>query len=264
MPPPIGRPLGSFTARVTALRARGTAGEAAAWWELGCLLEDGDIDGRGRVRIAPDLRGAFRAFRRGAESGDDGALLNLGVCYDTGQGTRRDRAAAWRCYQRLWRRTRDGSAANNLATWHRDRGNLRLAVAWYRRAADARDGDAHVTLAYCHYYGLGTTKSTARALRELDHADRTSDITPYGHEEALYLRAVVRLDRGRRSDFAAAMSLLRQAAADSDYPEAEAVLADIAAGAVPTPCRCRRHLARTVKGQAHCPVHSRKRIRPGR
>ncbi len=251
MPPPIGRPLGSFTARVAALRARGTAGEAAAWWELGCLLEDGDIDGRGRVRIAPDLRGAFEAFRRGAKGGDDGALLNLGVCYDNGQGTRRDRAAAWRCYQRLWRRTREGSAANNLATWHRDRGNLRLAVAWYRRAADARDGDAHVTLAYCHYYGLGTTKSTARALRELDRADRTSDITPYGHEEALYLRAVVLLDRARRSDFGSCHVAAAPSRDRLDYPEAEAVLAaiELAPPLPSTPCRCRpARLPATVNG----------------
>lgn len=257
MPPPIGRPLGSFTARVAALRARGTAGEAAAWWELGCLLEDGDIDGRGRVRIAPDLRGAFEAFRRGAKGGDDGALLNLGVCYDNGQGTRRDRAAAWRCYQRLWRRTREGSAANNLATWHRDRGNLRLAVAWYRRAADARDGDAHVTLAYCHYYGLGTTKSTARALRELDRADRTSDITPYGHEEALYLRAVALIDGARRRDQRRALKLLQLANRDGDYPEASALERQIMAGVELAPCRCRRHQDRSTLGQAACPQHPR-------
>ncbi len=244
-----------FAARAATLRARAYAGDASAWWELGCLLEEGDIDSQGTVRAVPDRRAAFRAFRRGAEGGDYDALLNLGVCYDNGTGTRRDRAAAWRCYHRLWRRTKHGAAANNLATWHRDRGNLRLAFSWYRKAAAAHDGDAHVALAYGYYYGLGTTKNLGRALRALDRADHTNDITPYGQEEALYLRAVVLLDRGRRGDIVAATSLLRRAAADGDYPEADAVLADIARGMVPTPCRCRRHLARTVKGQAQCPVH---------
>lgn len=177
------------------------------------------------------------------------------MCYDNATGTRRDRAKVWRCYHRLWRRTQQYAAANNLATWHRDGGNQRLAFSWYQKAADAGDGDAHVALAYAYYYGLGTTKSVARALRELNRADHTNAITRVGQEEALYLRALVRLDRGRRGDIVAATSLLRRAAVDGDYPEANAVLTDIGRGTLPTPCRCRRHLARTIKGQAQCPLH---------
>ena len=134
-----------------------------AWWELGCLLQDGEVDGRGAVLVAPDHRGAFLAFRRGARAGDDGALLNLGVCYDNATGRRRDRVKALRCYLRLWRRTQQCAAANNLATWHRDGGNQRRAFSWYQKAADAGDGDAPVALAYAYYYRLGTTKSLARA-----------------------------------------------------------------------------------------------------
>ncbi len=146
-----------------------------AWWELGCLLQDGEVDGRGAVLVAPDHRGAFLAFRRGARAGDDGALLNLGVCYDNATGRRRDRVKALRCYLRLWRRTQQCAAANNLATWHRDGGNQRRAFSWYQKAADAGDGDAHVALAYAYYYGLGTTKSLARARSAL-HRPRTRPI----------------------------------------------------------------------------------------
>ncbi len=214
--------------------------------------------------MLPDRRGAFLAYRRGAEAGDDGALLNLGVCYDNATGTRRDRAKAWHCYHGLWRRTQQHAAANNLATWHRDGGNQRLAFSWYQKAADAGDGDAHVALAYACYYGLGTTKSLERALRELDRAGCSNTITPFGQEEALYLRAVARLDRGRRGDIVAATALLRRAASNGDYPEADAVLTDIGRNRIPTPCRCRRHLARTVKGQAQCPLHRPRHRRSAR
>jgi TPR repeat protein len=254
----------SFAKRAAALRSRASAGDAEAWWELGCLLKDGEVDGRGAIPVPPDHRGAFLAFRRGAEAGDDGALLNLGVCYDHATGTRRNRAKAWRCYHRLWRKTQQYTAANNLATWHRDGGNQRLAFSWYQKAADAGDGDAHVALAYAYYYGLGTTTSLARALRELDRAGRSNTITSFGREEALYLRAVARLDRGRRGDIVAATSLLRRAAADGDYPEADAVLTDIGRNRIPTPCRCRRHLAHTVKGQAQCPLHRSRHRRSAR
>lgn len=253
-----------YAARIASLRSRADAGDASAWWELGCLLQDGEVDARGAILVRPDHRGAFLAFRRGAEAGDDSALLNLGVCYDNATGTRRNRVEAWRCYHRLWRRTRHYMAANDLATWHRDGGNQRLAFSWYEKAADAGDGDAHVALAYAYYYGLGTTKSLAHALRELDRAGRSNAITPFAEEEALYLRAVARLDRGRRGDIVAATSLLRRAAADGDYPEADAVLTDIGRDRIPTPCRCRRHLAQAVKGQAQCRLHRSRHRRSAR
>ena len=251
-----------FAARLASLRSRADAGDASAWWELGCLLLDGDVDSRGRVRVSPDHRGAFRAFLQGAQGGDDNALLTLGVCYDNGTGTRRDRVAAWRCYQRVWRRTHHAAAAVNLATWHRDHGELRLAVAWFGKAADAGDSDAYVDLAYGFYYGLGTTQSTASALRALARAERATSITPYGSEEGRYLRAVILLDRGRRGDTTAAMSWLQRAAADNDYPEADAVPAALQRGVVPTPCRCRRHQRRSVPGQAPCALHSAQRRSP--
>lgn len=247
----------AFSTRVASLRVRASAGDASAWWELGCLLGDGDVDARGRVSTPSDHRGAFMAFRRGAELGDASALLNLGVCYDRGLGTRRNRAAARHCYQRVWRRTRDGAAAGNLATWYRDTDDHRRAMAWYGKSAATGDGDAYVDLAYACYYGLGTRRNVARALSALGRADHAPSISPYSREEASYLRAVILLDRGRSGDTATATPLLQQAAADGDYPEADAVLRELAEGVMPSPCRCRRHWKPTVRGQAPCPLHRR-------
>ena len=178
-----------------------------------------------------------RAFLRGAQCGDADALLNL------------------------WRRSKPGVAANNVATWHRDRGNQRLAFSWYRKAAAAHDGDACVALAYGHHYGVGTARHTPHALRALARAERAASISPYGLEEAWYLRPVILRDRGRRGDRAAATSWLRRAAADGDDPEAEVIFADIARGMSPTPCRCRRHLTRSVPRRAPCSRHPPNRWR---
>ncbi len=250
-----------FKTRLAELRARAGNGDASAFWQLGCLLDEGDVDGAGRVRVPPNRRGAFAAYRRGAALGDAAALLNLGVCYDNGEGTRRDRGAAWQCYQRVWRRTGDGAAANNLATWHRDAGNQSLAFSWYEKAASAGDGDAQVSLAYSYYYGIGVTRDAKRAVRSLDRADRAESITPLGREEAQYLRAVILLDRQPAGDIDDATALLRKAAADGDYPEAVALLDDLAQGETLSPCRCRRHWKRALGGQVACPLHRRHRRR---
>lgn len=242
----------TFATRLARLRNMAQAGNADAWWILGSALDDGEPDGRGGFRVRPDLRGAFDAFSRATRGGHRTAWLSLGYCHDTGRGTRKDPAAARRCYTRCWRATAHPGAASNLGTWYRDRGRLRDAVRWYRRAALFGDGEARLTLGYCLYYGLGVRTNLAAALACWRDLDDTPNITPYGREEAWYLRAVAHVDAGRRT---LAASLLMQAAADGDYPEADDLLAQLRAGNTPVPCRCRRRLDRRIRGHARCERH---------
>lgn len=242
----------TFRERMARLRARARAGDAASWWLLATALDEGDADDRGAFGIRPDRRAAFRAYTRAAQRGYKAAWLNLGVCYDTGRGVRRNAATARRCYARAWRLTALPSAAINLGTWYRDRGQLREAVRWYRRAALFGDGEARLTLGYCLYYGLGVRRDRDAAIMCWRPLDDTAWITPYGREEAWYLRAVAHADAGRRR---LAMTLVSRAAADGDYPEADALLAELTAGETPTPCRCRRHMPRPTRGQARCAQH---------
>ena len=223
-----------------------------SWWLLASMLDEGVPDGRGEFTVGPDLRGAFRAYTRAADSGYEGAWLNLGYCYATGRGTRQNLHAARRSYARCWRKTAHSGAAGNLATWYRDRGRLREAVRWYRRAALFGDDDASLTLGYCLYYGIGARRDQTAALARWRRLDDTPHVTPYGREEAWYLRAVAHVDAGRRG---LAASLLTPAAADGDYPEADELLSQLNVGEPPVPCRCRRHFATSIRGQARCQRH---------
>ncbi len=252
----------SFGARVKRLRARAEAGSPEAWFVLASLLEDGLRDRRGRQRVAPDFGAAFRVYRDAALGGCRGAWGNVGVCYDSGTGVRRNITRARECYHREWKLHHSG--AYNLGTWYRDRGRYREAYRWYERAVEGADGDALVTMGYCVYYGIGVARDSARAMHLWRRVDDTPFVTEFGREEARYLRAVALLDRGRQRDVAAAVILLQRANGDEDYPEADVILEQVDADGEVVPCRCRRHRYRDTLGQAHCELHRARGRRPVR
>lgn len=77
-------------------------------------------------------------------------------------------------------------------------------------------------------------------------------ISMWGREEAVYHLAVTYLDAGKPR---LALPLLKRAAKDGDYPEAAALLAEIAAKRIGKPCRCRRFINKRLRGHAGCLVH---------
>jgi TPR repeat protein len=237
--------------RITAKLRRGVvAGDVVSIRDLGLNLAEGiqDQDSRSLVRRNPAY--AVRLFRRAAERGDLWATGSLGYAYDAGNGIRRNRALALKWYRRAARMGDTGAAAN-IATVHRDKGELRLAHKWALRAMEMGDGDAAVTAGYGYLYGVGVRRDVRIARRLFRRALRgnTSD---FGREEALYNLALAEVDSGNRRR---AIPLLKHANRDGDYPEAALLLTQIRAKADLRPCRCRRHLSKDLRGHAQCPQH---------
>lgn len=91
-------------------------------------LEDGcDLYERG------EYRRAAKCFLAGAKGGSVEARVNLANLYDCGKGVRKSfyKAACW--YKRA---VRGGCCfgASGLASSYRDRGQIRWAVYWFRKA----------------------------------------------------------------------------------------------------------------------------------
>jgi hypothetical protein len=114
-------------------------------------------------------------------------MVNVGNFYAAGTGTRRDlkEAALW--YKRAYRQgLRDG--ASNLAVDLRNAGNLRGAVAWFRRAVALNDGDACIELAkMVQERRHGRSKAEGLLRRALSLSP--SDLSDAGREEAERLLA---------------------------------------------------------------------------
>ena len=161
--------------------------------------------------------------------------------------------------ERLKTRLRAGDrcAESNLAATYRELGNRRRAFYWWARAvAKWRDGDDYLELGYCYQYGLGVRRNHKAAVRNYRRAIRSTLITEYGREEAMYHLAIALLDRGGdASVYRQAIELLHDATIDEDYPEALDLLCQAKSKGKLNICRCRRGLRRSLGGKAQCPFH---------
>ncbi len=158
-------------------------------------------------------------------------------------------------------RAGDACAHSNIPLIYRDAGNLRRAFFWWKRLAESEfKGDAFVDIGYCLMHGIGVRRNLREARIAFERAMQSKWISQWQQEEAMYLLAVCLLESP--SDNRArvkAMALLARANKDSDFPEAGNLLQQVEAGSILTPCRCRRGLRRSIRGQAPCQIHNRPR-----
>lgn len=219
--------------------------------DLALDLLDGIQDRQGHSLVRRNSPYAVRLLQYAAELGDSRAATMLAYAYDVGQGVRRNEGVAISWYLRAVRQG-ESLAAANLATVYRDRGNLRRSHQWHLRAMEMGDGDAAVDAGYDYLYGIGVRKDLRSASRMFQSALRRTFVSQVSREEALYHLAVAKIDDNRPRR---ALSLLRKANKDGDYPEAASLLAQITSKATLTPCRCRRALEKSLRGHAKCPQH---------
>jgi TPR repeat protein len=173
----------------SALLASAEAGSSDAQLAVGLAYAEGFRSETGSLVVRRDGRLALRWLRAAADAGDVGAMLELGLFYDSGEGVRRNPQLALRWYQAAWATDRDAAAASNIATVHGDLGEHALSAKWFRKAAEAGDGDALVELAALYLKGLGVRRSPARAVELLRRANRSKQITEEARDEGSYLLA---------------------------------------------------------------------------
>ncbi len=129
-----------------------------------------------------DLRNAFKCLLAAAQLGDGGSQLNLGNFYASGKGVRRnlDKAAYW--YKKAYKNGYNDGALN-LAIDRRNKGNVRSAVIWFKKAIAANHGEACIALAKIYNARKGGQKAAADLLRRALRMSR-DNISDDSKEEA--------------------------------------------------------------------------------
>ena len=102
-----------------------------------------------------------------AKKGDVKAQNDLGVCYDNGEGIRRDYVQAVFWYKKAAKQG-DATAQYNLGNcYYYGKGVMKdnyWAVFWYKKAAEQGDATAQYNLGNCYYDGKGGSKDYAQAM----------------------------------------------------------------------------------------------------
>jgi hypothetical protein len=149
----------------------------------------------------------------------------------------------------------DLTTMSNIAAGYRILGRPSLAFRWWKRAADAGDGQRQaLELAYCYHHGSGVRKDARAAARACASAIKSSAISQFEKEEASYHLAVSLLSTHRLATVRArVVKLLREANVDGDYPQAAELEASLESPTIAF-CVCRRGL-RPGLGRRYCRRH---------
>jgi len=137
------------------------------------------------------LRAAFRDFLAAAKAGSVGAFGIVGYFYHDGVGVKRNRDAALYWYEKSSRHG-DDSSANNIGVILRDRGKLREAIAWFRKAVKLGSPDSNLNIA--HIY-LRNEPNLEKAVKYLRLTCRARTATRGSREEARNLLNQLRESR---------------------------------------------------------------------
>jgi len=209
------------------LLARARNGDQEAGWGVADRYADGCKDKRGKTIVRRSAANAAQWFRRAAEHGSGPAQNNLGILLSNGNevGKNVDEALLW---LRKAFRTGDTCAAQNIAITYRENGDLKTAFKWFRRAAEAGDGDALIQLGIHYYWGKGVRKNPRAAVRCFRAATKLKNISGMGRDDAFFFLGIAYHEgRGVRASIPNAKKFFRQANIDNDHAAADKMLSKL-------------------------------------
>ena len=109
---------------------------------------------------------AVEWYRKAAEQGNVDAQVNLGWCYEQGEGVEKDPALAVEWYRKAAEQGNAGAQLNLGWCYRKGEGvekNPAVAVEWYRKAAEQGNAGAQLNLGECYQKGEGVEKNPAAA-----------------------------------------------------------------------------------------------------
>lgn len=195
-------------------------GNPEAEWDVAGRYDDGCKDKKGKILVRRSAPKAAEWLRRAAEHGCASAQSNLGVLLGS-----TDEALLW-----LERAFRAGHslAASNIAITHRERGNFKKAVQWFRKSVASGDDDALIQLGIHYYWGKGVRKNPVAAVRCFRKATKGENICEASRDDAFFYLGIAYLEaKGVTGSIPTARKLFQRANVDSDHPAAHRVLQEL-------------------------------------
>ena len=206
------------------LLARAKRGNPEAEWEVADRYADGSKDQTGKVVVKRSRTKAAMWFRRAAKHGSVAAQNALGVLLGDGDWVKKDIDEALTWLRRAFS-SGDSCASQNIAITYRQVGELRGAVRWFQRSADAGDGDALVQLGIHYYWGKGVRRNPKEAIRCFRAATRSNRICEAGKDDAFFFLGIAYSEgKGVTASIKNARKFFERANIDNDHRPAKEML----------------------------------------
>jgi hypothetical protein len=156
------------------LQQAASAGSAEAQEQLGMWYMDGFKEPGGRRLLRRSLVEATNWLAPASKQGRPAAMVDLGWCYDTGRGVKKDPHKALLLYLRA-ARLKDSAGCLNAAVSYRALGKLAPARYWFGRAAALGDEEGELGLLEMTIRGSSPPGAKAKAVARLQRLSRARD-----------------------------------------------------------------------------------------
>jgi hypothetical protein len=210
------------------LLEKAEGGDADAGATVAAYYKHGCKDRYGKVLVRRSEGNSAHWLRRSAELGSAIAQVGLGVMLSAPDADAANRLEARAWLVRAYRQA-DATAAYDLAVMHREDGNYRGAVLWFRNSVALDDESAHLQLGIHYYWGIGVRKNHNEAVRAFRKTVQARFIAEVERDDAFFYLAIAHLEgNGVRQSLRTATKLLKRANIDNDHPAARLLLPSIA------------------------------------
>ncbi len=210
-----------------ALLAKAKQRNPEAEWGVAERFEDGCKDKKGKILVRRSARKAAEWLRRAAQHGCASAQNNLGVRLGDREYADSNPREALVWLERAFR-AGESFAASNIAITHRQNGNLRKAVQWFRKSVASGDDDALIELGIHYYWGKGVRKNPTAAVRCFRKATKGKNICEAGRDDAFFYLGIAYLEgKGVKASIHTARKLFQRANLDNDHPAAYRALKEL-------------------------------------
>ncbi|MEO8844987.1 MAG: hypothetical protein ABI591_15335 [Kofleriaceae bacterium] len=208
------KPDGYSGALVATLKRLAAQRNISALNVLSMLATEGLFDTNGRVVVKKSMAAAHSYNRRAAKLGDAGALTAVADRISA-RGGRTSLKIATALYRRAFSKGYI-TAAFNLACAYQNRGRYKASVGWFRKAADAGDESALLSLARAELYGVGVRRNPMSSFKKLKKLARSkAKYWPpnWMQSDALMIMASALIEGWFvKRDYRAGIALMRRAA----------------------------------------------------
>lgn len=144
------------------LLSKAEGGDKEAQYTVGLIFEEG-LEQDGKELVDKNLEKAFEWHNKAAQNGSLYAETRVADFISEGISTEKNIDLAIDLYKNAISKG-SSTAALNLATVFRDKGEFEKAFEYYLLYQEMSGYEYSLNLALCHYYGIGTLKDPKKAL----------------------------------------------------------------------------------------------------
>jgi uncharacterized protein len=194
-------------------------GDSDAQVEVGDYFLEGLLNVQNEIIVQKDESEAFKWYSKAAQKQSENGISNLAYCFSEGLGCKKNIAKSIKLYEKAIL-IGSSTAASNLGTIYRDKGEYEIAFEFYVKATKLDGSLFSFKVGLCYFYGIGVKIDKKQAIKHFKKVseDKKSLFFPLEiNESNFYIGLAYLTGEGLRKSILKAKRYFELANKDKDH-----------------------------------------------